>query len=177
MELKDKKILLAITGGIAAYKIPELVRLFIKEGAQVKVIMTEASKDFVSPLVLSVLSNNEVYSEIFEGSTWNKHVDLALWADIFVVAPCTANTLAKFANGVCDNLVCAVYLSLRCKVFIFPAMDCDMWEHRSTIRNVVTVSNDGKIVTTPADGFLASGLYGQGRMKEPKHIVEYLTEY
>lgn len=177
MELKNKKIILAITGGIAAYKIPELVRLFIKEGAEVKVIMTEVAKEFVSPLVLSVLSKNEVLIGITKDLIWNNHVDLALWGDIMIVAPCTLNTIGKFANGICDNLVCATYFSMRGKVFIFPAMDCDMWEHKSTLRNIDILIKDNIIVTTPEMGFLASGLYGFGRMKESKNIIEYLQEF
>jgi len=177
--LSGKNILLGVTAGIAAYKTASLVRLFIKAGANVKVVMTPASKDFVTPLTLSTLSQNPVYSSFFEKGEeeteeWNSHVDLGLWADFMLVAPATANTLSKMANGVCDNLLLAVYLSAKCKVYFAPTMDLDMYQHPTTKANIEKLQNFGNIFIAPSTGFLASGLTGEGRMEEPENIVSFI---
>ena len=173
--LKDKKILLAVTGGIAAYKAAILVRLLIKEQAQVKVILTSSAMDFVTPLTLSTLSKNPVEWEFKnENDTWNNHVELALWADFMLVAPCTANTLAKMANGTCDNLVLATYLSSKCKVFVAPAMDLDMYKHQTTMDNLSQLEKNGNVIIPSEKGELASGLVGEGRMAEPENIVSFI---
>jgi len=177
--LSGKNILLGVTAGIAAYKTAFLVRLFIKAGAQVKVVMTPASKDFVTPLTLSTLSNNPVYSTFFEkgedqNEEWNSHVELGLWADYMVVAPATANTLAKMTSGVCDNLLMATYLSAKCKVYFAPAMDLDMYLHPTTKQNVEKLQSFGNVFIPPSTGFLASGLEGEGRMEEPENIVSFI---
>lgn len=170
--LKGKKILIGVSGGIAAYKIPLLVRQYKKAGAEVKVILTPASLDFVSPLVLSTLSGNRVLtSTISEDKTqWENHVDIALWADLFIIAPATANTLAKMANGICDNLLLAVYLSAKCPVIFAPAMDLDMYKHPSFVKNRQTLLDYGNIEIPAEEGFLASGLIGKGRLAEPETI-------
>jgi phosphopantothenoylcysteine decarboxylase/phosphopantothenate--cysteine ligase len=175
--MKGKKIVLAITGSIAAYKMPGFVRMLKKEGAEVKVIMTEAATKFVSPLVLSVLSGNEILINVNEGSTWNNHVELALWANLILIAPCSANTLGKLANGLCDNLVTAVYLSARCPIFIAPAMDEDMWKHPSTSRNVNLLEDYGNHIIPVGSGELASGLVGPGRMAEPEEILTFIKQF
>ena len=173
--LKDKKILLAVTGGIAAYKAAILVRLLIKEQAQVKVILTSSAMDFVTPLTLSTLSKNPVEWEFKnENDTWNNHVELALWADFMLIAPCTANTLAKMANGTCDNLVLATYLSSKCKVFVAPAMDLDMYKHQTTMDNLSQLEKNGNVIIPSEKGELASGLVGEGRMAEPENIVSFI---
>lgn len=177
MSLKSKKIVLCITGSIAAYKTPELVRQMIKSGAEVKVICTEAATKFVSPLALSTVSKNPVLSNISDGDSWNNHVMLGRWADALIVAPCSANTLAKLANGICDSLLNAVYLSAICPVFIAPAMDEDMWHHPSTKRNIECVKGYGNHIIPVAFGELASGLIGSGRMAEPTDIIHYLNHY
>jgi len=175
--LQGKHILLGITGGIASYKCAHLVRLFIKEGAEVKVILTKSAEEFVSPKTLSVLSKNEVISDFFNTSNnWNNHVALAEWADIFIVAPLTANTLAKFANGLCDNLVTACYLSARCNVFVAPAMDLDMYQHPTTLKNLEILKNNKNIVINAQFGELASGLIGEGRMAEPEFIIDFIKK-
>ena len=176
--LYGKKILLGVSGGIAAYKTASLVRLFIKAGAQVQVIMTPASKDFVTPLTLSTLSKNPVYSTFFneedENAMWNNHVELGLWADYMVIAPATANTLSKMANGTCDNLLLATYLSAKCPVYVAPAMDLDMYKHPTT-RTSFQKLEDFKNTIIPAEkGELASGLSGEGRMAEPENIISFL---
>ena len=185
--LSGKKIVLGISGGIAAYKTASLVRLFIKAGAHVQVIMTPASKDFITPLTLSTLSKNPVYSSFYkeeDGSNsqenpnqnleWNNHVEIALWADLIVIAPATANTLSKMANGICDNLVIATYLSAKCPVYFAPAMDLDMYKHPSTIESFRKLKAYGNIIIPAESGELASGLSGEGRMAEPENIVSFL---
>jgi len=178
--LSGKKILLGITAGIAAYKTASLVRLFIKSGAEVKVIMTPASKDFITPLTLSTLSKNPVHSTFYdtedENEQWNNHVDLGLWADYFVVAPATANTLSKMASGTCDNLLLATYLSAKCPVYFAPAMDLDMYIHPSTKENLVTLKSFGNTIIPATSGELASGLVGEGRMAEPADIVSFIEK-
>lgn len=175
--LEGKKILIGISGSIAAYKIIPLVRLLVKQGAQVKVVMTAAAKDFVSPLVLSTLSKNEVLTDIFAENTWANHVQLGRWADIMLIAPLSCNTLAKMANGHCDNLLLSVYLSATCPVIAAPAMDEDMWHHPSTHRNLDLLRRDGIMIIQPGHGELASGLFGDGRMEEPENIIAYLDHY
>jgi len=173
---KNKKIIVGVTGGIAAYKIPQLVRLLKKEGAEVQVVVTEAAKSFVTPQTLSVLSENPVLSDFFKNSQgeWNNHVHLALWADAIVIAPAGANTLAKMAHGLCDNLLMSVILSSRCPVWVAPAMDLDMWTHASTQANIKTLTSQGINIIDPEDGELASGLSGKGRMAEPEQIFAVL---
>lgn len=179
--LSGKNILLGITGGIAAYKTTFLVRLLIKAGANVKVILTDSASSFVSPLTLATLSKNPVLSSFVkeeEGSTdWNNHVQLGLWADYMLIAPATANTLSKMANGACDSLLLAVYLSAKCPVFFAPAMDLDMYKHPSTKASLEKLQSFGNIVIPATSGELASGLYGEGRMAEPEDIVEFVKAY
>ncbi|WP_433777800.1 bifunctional phosphopantothenoylcysteine decarboxylase/phosphopantothenate--cysteine ligase CoaBC [Flavobacterium anhuiense] len=176
--LNGKKILLGVSGGIAAYKTATLVRLFIKAGAHVQVIMTPASKDFVTPLTLSTLSKNPVHSSFFnqddQDEVWNNHVELALWADFMLVAPATANTLSKMATGNCDNLLIATYLSAKCPVYFAPAMDLDMYKHPSTLSSFTALKQYGNIMIPAESGELASGLSGEGRMAEPENIVAFL---
>lgn len=178
--LKDKNILLGITAGIAAYKSASLVRLFIKAGANVKVVMTPASKDFITPLTLSTLSKNPVYSsfvdEADDNKVWNNHVDLGLWADLFVIAPASANTLAKMANGVCDNILLATYLSAKCPVYFAPAMDLDMYKHQTTKTSLEKLTTFGNTLIPAETGELASGLIGEGRMAEPEHIIDFIEK-
>ncbi|WP_031525407.1 bifunctional phosphopantothenoylcysteine decarboxylase/phosphopantothenate--cysteine ligase CoaBC [Dyadobacter crusticola] len=173
MNLKDKKILVGVSGSIASYKSALLVRLLVKAGAAVQVVMTKAATEFITPLTLSVLSKNPVYSAFTggDGSEWNNHVDLALWADAIIIAPATARTLSKCATGNCDDLLTAVYLSARCPVFFAPAMDLDMFHHPSTKQNISSLSAFGNIFIQPEFGELASGLTGDGRMAEPETIV------
>src|SRR6056300_735039 len=177
--LSGKKILLGITAGIAAYKTANLVRLYIKLGADVKVIMTPASKDFITPLTLSTLSKNPVHSTFYdkedENEVWNNHVDLGLWADYFLIAPATANTLSKMANGVCDNLLLATYLSAKCTVYFAPAMDLDMYKHPSTKASLEKLIAFGNILIPATSGELASGLIGEGRMAEPEDIISFIV--
>lgn len=176
---KHKKILIGITGGIAAYKIPQLVRILKKEGAEVQVVLSEAAKNFVTPQTLSVLSENPALSDFFQSNQgeWNNHVHLGLWADVIVVAPAGANTLGKMAHGLCDNLLMSVILSARCPIFIAPAMDLDMWTHPSTQANIDTLVNRGVHMIDPEEGSLASGLQGKGRMAEPETIANHLAEF
>ena len=178
--LSGKKIVLGISGGIAAYKTATLVRLFIKAGAHVQVIMTPASKDFVTPLTLSTLSKNPVHSTFYneedENAQWNNHVELGLWADMMVIAPATANTLSKMANGNCDNLLIATYLSAKCKVYFAPAMDLDMYKHPSTVASFDNLKKFGNIIIPAETGELASGLSGEGRMAEPENIVAFIEK-
>lgn len=177
--LTGKKILLAITGSIAAYKTAFLVRSLVKSGAEVRVIATRSALDFVTPLTLSTLSNNPVYSEYLknEQGEWVNHVDLGLWADLMVVAPATANTLSKMATGQCDNLVMAVYLSAKCAVMFAPAMDLDMYRHPTTRANIDKLLSYGNLLIPPGTGPLASGLHGEGRMAEPEEIQGHITDY
>jgi len=170
-----KKILLGVTGSIAAYKSALLIRLLVKEGAEVKVIMTPAAKDFISPLTLATLSKNQVIIDLFQGNQWADHVRLGRWADIMIIAPLSCNTLAKIAAGACDNLLMAVYLSATCPVIVAPAMDEDMWKHPSAKRNLQTIISYGHEVIPVSSGELASGLFGEGRMAEPQEIMDYVS--
>lgn len=172
--LKGKKILLAVTGSIAAYKTASLTRLLIKAGAEVQIVMTDAATKFITPLTLSTLSKRSVYSSVTSEEGWNNHVELGLWADAMLVAPATANTLAAMANGFCNNMVLATYLSSRCPVFFAPAMDLDMFTHPATLANIDKLKSYGNILIDAEEGELASGLVGKGRMAEPEHIVEAL---
>jgi phosphopantothenoylcysteine decarboxylase/phosphopantothenate--cysteine ligase len=178
VDLKGKKILLGITGGIAAYKAAILVRLLVKEGAEVKVVMTSTAKQFITPLTLATLSKNPILTDFFdpESGAWNSHVDLGLWADLFVIAPATANTIAKMANGVADNLLLTTYLSVRCPVLLAPAMDLDMLQHPATQKNIRTLKERGNYIIEPKTGELASGLEGKGRMEEPEFILIKVKE-
>ncbi len=177
--LHGKKIILGITGSIAAYKSAFLVRLLVKAGAEVKVILTASAKDFITPLTLSTLSKNPVLSEFIKDNTgqWNNHVELGLWADAMIIAPASANTVSKMANGICDNLLVAVYLSARCPVMLAPAMDLDMLQHASTKINLEKLKQFGNLIINPTYGELASGLIGTGRMAEPEEILTYLAEF
>lgn len=177
--LQGKHILLGITGSIAAYKAAVLTRLLIKQGATVKIVMTPLAKEFITPVTMATLSKNTVLSDFFhhDDGSWNSHVELGLWADAFVVAPCTANTLAKMANGIADNLLLTTYLSVRCPVVLAPAMDMDMFAHEATQRNIATLSSDGVSFIEPESGELASGLDGKGRMAEPETIVKWLDDF
>lgn len=172
MKLQGKKIVLGITGSIAAYKSILLVRLLVKEGAEVKVILTPSAKDFVPPLVLSTLSKNNVLIDLFDENSWANHVELGRWADLMLIAPLSCNTLAKMANGMCDNLLLAVYLSATCPVMIAPAMDEDMWKHPATKRNISILQSYGNHLIPVEAGELASGLVGEGRMAEPESIMQ-----
>ena len=175
--LKDKKILLGVTGSIAAYKSAVLVRQLVKAGAEVKVIITPAAKDFVTTLTLSTLSKNEVLVDLFDETSWANHVMLGRWADAMLIAPLSCNTLGKMANGLCDNLLLAVYLSATCPVIVAPAMDEDMWQHPSTRSNLDKIISFGNKIIPVESGELASGLIGEGRMAEPESIVQYLQDF
>ncbi|MCG9970271.1 bifunctional phosphopantothenoylcysteine decarboxylase/phosphopantothenate--cysteine ligase CoaBC [Christiangramia crocea] len=179
--LKGKKVLLGITGGIAAFKTAALVRLFIKSGAEVRVVMTTAAKEFITPLTLSTLSKNEVYTsftdEEDENAKWNNHVELGLWADFMLIAPATANTLSKMASGNSDNFLLATYLSAKCPVFFAPAMDLDMYKHPSTKNSFRILQEYGNIMIPAGEGELASGLHGEGRMAEPEEILKFLEDH
>ena len=177
--LTGKKILLGITGSIAAYKIPLLVRLLKKDGAEVRVVMTPSAKDFVTPLTLSTLSGNPVLSQGFDIETgaWNSHVELGMWADLFVIAPASANTIAKMAAGMADNYLLTVCLSAKCPVMFAPAMDLDMYKHQATQRNIKTLIEQGCTLINPSSGELASGLCGEGRMEEPQRIYEIIKSH
>jgi phosphopantothenoylcysteine decarboxylase/phosphopantothenate--cysteine ligase len=174
--LQGKKILLGVTGSIAAYKSLLLVRQLVRAGAEVRVIMTPAAKDFVTPLSLSTLSKHAVLAELFEGDSWANHVELGRWADCMVIAPLSCNTLAKMANGLCDNLLLASYLSAVCPVLVAPAMDEDMWHHPATRANLERLQSFGNKVIPVEKGELASGLFGDGRMAEPEHIITFISE-
>ncbi|QXV67728.1 bifunctional phosphopantothenoylcysteine decarboxylase/phosphopantothenate--cysteine ligase CoaBC [Mucilaginibacter sp. 21P] len=174
--LEGKNILLGVSGSIAAYKAATLVRLLIKAGANVKVVMTPDSTNFITPLTLSTLSKNPVHTQYFDPETgeWDNHVDLGLWGNAMIIAPASANTMAKMANGLVDNLLTAVYLSAKCPVYFAPAMDLDMWKHTATRDNIAQLQSFGNILIPPGSGELASGLYGEGRMAEPEEIVAFL---
>jgi len=175
--LEGKKIVLGICGSIAAYKSATLVRLLVKAGAEVQVVMTADAASFITPLTLSTLSKKPVLVKYFEAETgvWNNHVELGLWADVFIIAPASANSLAKMANGQCDNLLTAAYLSAKCPVYFAPAMDLDMWRHPATLNNVQKLQSYGNILIQPGTGELASGLHGEGRMAEPEDILHFIT--
>jgi phosphopantothenoylcysteine decarboxylase/phosphopantothenate--cysteine ligase len=175
--LANKKIILAVSGSIAAYKAVFLTRLLIKAGAQVQVLMTPAAAKFVSPLTFATLSKRPVYSDVTSEEGWNNHVELGLWADLLLVAPATANTLAKMAHGICDNIISAVYLSARCPVYFAPAMDVDMWHHPSTQANIGLLESYGNQLIPVESGELASGLNGEGRLAEPEHMVAKLERH
>jgi phosphopantothenoylcysteine decarboxylase / phosphopantothenate---cysteine ligase len=177
--LKGRKILLGVTGGIAAYKAANIIRLLVKEGAEVKVVMTSHAKEFITPLTLATLSKNPILVDFFnpEDGKWNSHVDLGLWSDLYLIAPATANTIGKMAAGIADNLLLTSYLSARCPVFIAPAMDVDMLNHPATQRNLNTLRSCGNTIIEPASGELASGLTGKGRMAEPEEIAEVIKTF
>jgi len=178
MSVSGKKILIAVSGGIAAYKIHFLIRDFVKKGAEVQVIMTPDAENFVTKLSLSTLSKKPVYTGFYgDNGTWNSHVELALWADVMIVTPCTSNTLSKMVHGTCDNLVIATYMSAKCPVFIAPAMDLDMYQHPSTKRNLELAESYGHHIIPAENGELASGLVGQGRMAEPETIVKNIEDF
>jgi len=174
--LNNKNIILGVCGSIAAYKSALVVRLLVKAGANVKVILTADASNFITPLTLATLSKNPVYTQYFEAETgvWSNHVELGLWADYMLIAPASANTLGKMANGLCDNLLTAVYLSAKCPVLFAPAMDLDMWKHESTQENIAKLQSFGNLMIAPGSGELASGLHGEGRMAEPEEIVSFL---
>jgi len=174
--LNNKNIILGVCGSIAAYKSALVVRLLVKAGANVKVILTADASNFITPLTLATLSKNPVYTHYFEAETgvWSNHVELGLWADYMLIAPASANTLGKMANGLCDNLLTAVYLSSKCPVLFAPAMDLDMWKHESTQENIAKLQSFGNVMIAPGSGELASGLHGDGRMAEPEEIVSFL---
>ena len=172
--LNNKKILLGITGGIAAYKCAHLVRLLVKQGAEVKVILTPAAAEFITPQTLSVLSKNTVITQFFDANNnWNNHVKLAQWADVFLIAPLTTNTLAKMANGLCDSVLLATYLSSKTKTIVAPAMDLEMYQHPTTIQNLQKITSFGNLIIPAETGELASGFVGEGRMAEPENIMTF----
>ena len=177
--LQGKKIILGVTGSIAAYKSAQLVRLLVKQGAEVKVVMTPLAKEFITPLTLATLAKNSILVDFFDPTNgqWNSHVSLGLWADAYLIAPATANTIGKMANGIADNLLLTTYLSAKCPVFVAPAMDLDMYAHPATQRNLETLRAAGCRVIEPASGELASGLDGKGRMEEPENIVRCLDDF
>jgi phosphopantothenoylcysteine decarboxylase/phosphopantothenate--cysteine ligase len=176
--LKGKHILLGVSGGIAAYKTTFLVRLFVKAGAKVKVVMTTDAEEFVTPLTLSTLSKNPVLSSFTDSEkNWNNHVELGEWADLMLIAPATANTLSKMVTGKSDNLLLTTYLSATCPIYIAPAMDLDMYKHKSTQSNLEKLSESGHIILEPESGELASGLEGRGRMQEPEHIIDFISQH
>lgn len=178
MRLEGKHIVLGITGSIAAYKAAILVRLLVKEGAEVKVITTPYGKEFITPVTLATLSKNTVLSDFFkhDDGYWNSHVDLGIWAHLMLIAPATANTIAKMANGICDNLLLTTYMSARCPVMVAPAMDYDMFQHPSTLENLRKIRSCGNFIIEPSSGELASGLFGKGRMEEPELILDKVAE-
>ncbi len=179
MKLKGKKIILGITGSIAAYKSAYLLRFLIREGAEVQVLITPAGKEFITPVTLSALSGKPVHSEFFASNdgSWHSHVDMGLWADLFLIAPASANTLGKMASGICDNLLLTTFLSVKCPVFIAPAMDLDMYAHPATQKNIQILSSWGCSIIEPTSGELASGLEGKGRMEEPEKITEIVIDF
>lgn len=177
--LKGKHIIIGVTGSIAAYKAASLVRLLVKEGAEVKVVMTELAKQFITPLTLATLSKHPVMVEFYnpENGDWHSHVDMGLWADLYLIAPATANTIGKMAHGVADNLLLTTYLSAKCPVMVAPAMDLDMYRHQATQQNLNILRGYGNAIVEPAEGELASGLIGKGRMAEPEEIVAFIRNY
>lgn len=179
MSLKGKHIVLGITGSIAAYKAATLLRYLVKEGAEVQVVITPSGKEFITPVTLSALSNKPVISEFFGANdgTWHSHVDLGLWADLMLVAPATASSIAKMANGIANNMLITTYLSMKSKVMIAPAMDLDMFQHPANLKNLQTLRSYGNIILEPDSGELASGLVGKGRMQEPEKIAEEVVKY
>ncbi len=179
MSLQSKKIVLGVTGGIAAYKAAQIIRLLVKGGAEVKVIMTPLAKEFITPLTLATLSNNPILVDFFDptNGNWNSHVKIGLWADAYLIAPATANSMGKMAHGIADNLLLTTYLSARCPVFLAPTMDLDMYAHAATQENIETLRRRGNHIVEPGTGFLASGLEGKGRMAEPEVIVEALESF
>ena len=179
MTLKDKHIVLGITGSIAAYKAASLARLLIKAGAEVQIVITPAGKEFITPVTLSALTGKPVVSEFFTANdgTWHSHVDLGQWADLMLIAPATASTLGKMANGVADNMLITTYMSMKAPVMVAPAMDLDMFAHPATIRNIEILKSYGNIIIEPASGELASHLIGKGRMEEPEKILKVVEEY
>ena len=179
MDLKDKNIILGITGSIAAFKAATLCRLLIKRGAKVKVVMTPLATEFITPVTMATLSQNSVLLDFFkhDDGSWNSHVELGLWADLMIVAPASANTMAKMANGICDNLLLTTYLSVRCPVMFAPAMDMDMYQHPASQRNIQQLKSIGNLFIEPGDGELASGLIGKGRMAEPEVIVDEIVRF
>lgn len=174
MQLEGKKIILAISGSIAAYKAAFLCRLFIKEGAEIRVVMTEAAAQFIAPLTLATLSKHEVHIDMMNDNSWNNHVELGLWADLLIIAPATANTLSKMANGAADNMLLATYLSAKCPVMFAPAMDLDMWKHKAVQDNIATLISFGHKLIPVEHGELASGLVGEGRLAEPVDIIRFV---
>lgn len=177
--LKGKNIILGVTASIAAYKAATLVRLFVKAGANVKVIMTPYAKEFITPVTMATLSKNTVLSEFFkhDDGEWNSHVDLGMWADLMIIAPTTANTMAKMAHGICDNLLLTTYLSAKCPVIHCPAMDLDMFKHPATLANIEILKSYGNSFIEPDSGELASGLIGKGRMAEPEEILKRVISF
>jgi phosphopantothenoylcysteine decarboxylase / phosphopantothenate---cysteine ligase len=176
--LQGRKILVGVTGGIAAYKTASLIRLLVKEGAEVKVVMTPLAKEFITPLTLATLSRNPVLVDFFnpENGDWNSHIDLGTWCDLFIIAPATANTMAKMATGVADNLLLTTYLSARCPVLLAPAMDLDMLKHPATVASMNKLISYGNHMVEPTTGELASGLEGKGRMAEPEEILKVVKD-
>ena len=177
--LKGKHIILGVTGSIAAYKAATLTRLLVKEGASVKVVMTPLAKEFITPLTMATLSKSPIMVDFYnpENGDWNSHVDLGLWADLYLIAPASANTIGKMAGGIADNLLLTTYLSAKCPVMVAPAMDLDMYKHPATQRNLKVLQSFGNIIIEPESGELASGLIGKGRMEEPEKIVAFITDY
>ncbi|MDX9883415.1 MAG: flavoprotein [Prolixibacteraceae bacterium] len=179
MRLQEKKIILGVTGSIAAYKAAYLLRGLVKEGAEVQVVMTPSAKEFITPVTMSALSGKPVASEFFAANdgTWYSHVDMGRWADLMIVAPASAASIGKMANAVCDNLLITTYLSAKCPLMVAPAMDLDMYRHPANQKNIETLRSFGNIIIEPDEGELASGLYGKGRMKEPDAIVEEIVRF
>lgn len=179
MRLKDKHIVLGITGSIAAYKAAYLLRALVKEGAEVQVVMTPAAKEFITPVTMSALSGKPVASEFFSANdgTWHSHVDMGIWADLMLIAPATTATIGKMARGISDNLLITTYLSAKCPVMVAPAMDLDMYQHPANTANIEILRSYGNVIIEPGEGALASGLYGKGRMEEPENIIEEVVKF